>query len=312
MEKKEILLPNGDVHIVRPESPIHESKISFDKPKGLAVQEWVKEGRRRQEIRTETQDHCNYAKVELSSDRPVAIGITGDWHLGSKINYDIWHRDIKVMAEHPLVAGSLFMGDLVSAMNFNPGQDEQVLNWEEQRQMMVSALDYIGEDRVLAIFKGNHCHKFERKYGTSKYAELSEKYNAPVFYGPSFIDLNVNEVNYRLMGSHRLRGNSIYSFSHPATRGHKEYQSLDVVFGAHNHKKATNSQAMKEFNGSRKTYSVMVGPYETSTEYTQDSGWGEQSEAELGMYWLILNHDRKMIRIQDTEEMLETMSGYLR
>lgn len=311
MEKKEIYLPNGEVHIVRPEGPVYESKISFDKPKGLELQEWVKEGRRRQTIRQETQDNYNYAKIELQADRPVAIGVTGDWHLGSKINLDMWHRDIDIMAEHPLVAGSFFMGDLVAAMNFNPGQDEQILNWEEQRQMMTSALDYIGEDRILGIFKGNHCHKFERKYGTSKYAELSEKYNAPVFYGPSFVDLNVNDVNYKLMGSHRLRGNSIYSFSHPASRGHKEYQNLDVVFAGHNHKKGRNAQPMKQFDGSRKTHSVMIGPYEQSTEYTQDSGWGKQDEAELGMSWLILNHDKKMVRVEDTEEMLETMAGYL-
>lgn len=311
MEKKEIYLPNGEVHIVRPDGPIYESKVSFDKPEGLKVQEWVREGKRRQDLRAETQDNYNYAKIELQSDRPVAIGITGDWHLGSNVDYDMWHRDIDIMAEHPLVAGNFFMGDLVAAMNFNPGQDEQILNWEEQRQMMTSALDHVGEERILGIFKGNHCFKFERKYGTSKYAELSQKYNAPVFYGPSFIDMNINDVNYRLMGSHRLRGNSIYSFSHPATRGHKEYQNLDVVFAGHNHKKGTNSQPMKEFDGARKTHSVMIGPYEQSTEYTKDSGWGKQQNAELGMCWIILNHDKKMVRVEDTDEMLETMGGYL-
>ena len=49
----------------------------------------------------------------------------------------------------------------------------------------------------------------------------------------------------------------------------------------------------------------------SAQEYTKDSGYGVQRGAELGMYWLILNHDKKMIRIVDTDKMLETMDAYL-
>ena len=312
MEKKEIYLPNGDVHIVEPESPINEKRISFSGPRSLEAEEWFGEATRRRDLRNETQDTYNYAKIELKSDRPVAIGITGDWHLGSQsTNLEMLKRDIAIIAEHPLVAGAIFTGDLCEAANFNPAQDEHILNWEEQRQWMESIFETVGQERILSIFKSNHDHKWERKHGTSKYDGLSEKYGCPVFYGNSYIDLYVNDINYRMMGSHTLRGNSIYTNTHPAIRGHKEVQGLDVVFCGHTHRKGFTQQSVREFNGARKTYSIVSGTYQDGTEYTKDCGYGLQKEEEQGMWWLCLNDKTKGVKVLDTEAMVETMSNYL-
>jgi hypothetical protein len=60
------------------------------------------------------------------------------------------------------------------------------------------------------------------------------------------------------------------------------------------------------------TYGVVSGTYQLGSEYTKDSGYGSQTDAELGMYWLILNHDKKMIRIADTDTMLEEVGRYLK
>jgi hypothetical protein len=175
----------------------------------------------------------------------------------------------------------------------------------------MSILDTVGNDRILALWKGNHDHKWERKYGTSKYSFFADRYEAPVFYGNSYVDMFVNGVNYRGMGSHRLRGNSIYTNAHPGVRGHKEVQGLDFTISGHTHRKGVVEQPMREFNGSRKTHSILSGTYQLGSEYTKDSGYGIQKGAELGMYWIILNHDKKMIRVEDTDTMLETMAGYL-
>ncbi len=316
MEKElRIYNPDGETYrVVEPKQDdiIQDKKITFDSPKGLEAEEWFNEATRRQEVRNETEESYDYCKIELNSDRPVAIGITGDWHLGSEINLDMLKRDTQLLAEHPLVAGAFFMGDLCEAANFNPAQDETTLSFEEQRQWMESLLDFIGKDRVLAIFKSNHDHKWERKHGTSKYAKLSKKYEAPVFYGNSYIDLNLNDINYRLMGSHTLRGNSIYTNSHPANRGHKEVQGLDLVFCGHTHRKGYTQQSVREFNGARKTHAAVIGTYQVGGEYAKDIGFGIQKEEEQGMWWAVFSHDRKVIRILDTDQMLDTMSKYLR
>lgn len=288
-----------------------KARITFDRPEGKCAEEWFDEAQRRLEARETTDDLYDYAKIEFKSDKPICIGITGDWHLGGNIDIDMLKRDVELMAEHPLVAGVLFTGDLTDSAFFNPAQDEDVMSYEEQRQWMISTLDYIDRDRVLALWKGNHDHKWDRKSGTSKYAGLSQRYNAPVFYGNAYIDLWVNDVNYKLMGSHRLRGNSIYTNAHPAVRGHKENQGLDLTFAGHIHKKGHFEQPMREFNKSRTVYGLINGTYQLGSEYTKDSGYGVQRGAELGMYWVMFGHDRKMLRVMDTEQMIETMAMYL-
>jgi len=311
MEKKEIYLPNGDVHIVEPESPINEKRISFAKPSGLLAEEWLDEAERRQNMRERIEDEYGYAKIELETDRPLAIGVTGDWHLGSNCNINMLRRDLKIMSEHPLVAGGFFMGDLTESANFNPAQDEHYFNLEEQRAMMVSMLNLVGKDRILGMWRGNHDFKWERKCGTSKYTGLAEKYEAPVFYGNSYIDIYVNDINYKGMGSHRLRGSSIYNNAHASARGHREIEGLDFVISGHNHKKGVMEQSVREFNNARKVYAVSTGTYAKGGGYAKDSGFGTQKPEEQGMYWIILNHNKKLIRVNDTEAMLETMSNYL-
>lgn len=293
------------------QSEITQAKITFNRPAGRDAQQWFEVIERRQQERSETEDTYEYAKIELQSERPIVIGITGDWHLGSRIDQEMLMRDVKVMAEHPLVVGNFFMGDLTDSANFNPAQDEDYLSFEEQRKMMLGIFDYIGKERILALWKGNHDHKWERKNGISKYAGLSEKYDCPLFYGNSYIDLFLNDINYRLMGSHRLRGNSIYSNPHPAVRGHREVQGLDISFCGHSHKRGITEQPIREFNGSRMGYSLVSGTYQIGTEYTKDSGYGTQSKSELGMYWIILGYDKKMIHIVDTEKMLDLTKRYL-
>jgi predicted phosphodiesterase len=293
------------------EDNIQRVNIEFAKPKNKSVSQWFEEIERRSLFRDEIEDSYDYGKIEINTDRPVVIGLSGDWHLGAKIDKDMLQRDIEIMATHPLVSGVFLLGDLVESANFNPAQDETYINYEEQRRAMMSILDYIGKDKIFALWKGNHDHKWERKHGTSKYSGLSDRYNAPVFYGNAYVDLNVNDVNYKIMGSHRLRGNSIYNNAHPPIRGHREVQGLDIAFCGHTHKRGAIEQPVREFNGSRMVHGIVSGTYQLGSEYTKDSGFGSQRDAELGMYWLILNHDKKMIRVADTARMLEEVGRYL-
>ena len=288
-----------------------KAHISFKKPSGKDAEGWFAEAQRRLETRADTEDSYDYAKIEFNSDRPVCVGITGDWHLGATIDTEMLKRDVGLIAEHPLVAGAFFTGDLTDSAFFNPAQDEDMLSYEEQRAWMTSILDYIGKERVLAMWKGNHDHKWESKNGTSKYTGLSNKYDCPVFYGNAFVDLNVNDVNYKLLGSHRLRGNSIYNNAHPAIRGHREVQGLDLTFAGHIHKRGHIEQPVREFGSSRTVYGLINGTYQMGSGYTKDSGYGIQRGAELGMYWVLFGHDKKMLRIMDTDQMVETMARYL-
>jgi len=312
MSEKEytIYMADGSEHKFSEPKEI-EKKITFAGTEGLEAEDWMKEAERRQQMRDEIEPSYDYAKLEFETDRPLAIGITGDWHLGSSCNNEMLKRDIEIIAQHPLVAGGFFMGDLTESANFNPAQDEMYFNFEEQRQMMISMFDYIGKDRILGMWRGNHDCKWEKKFGTSKYAGLDKKYEAPVFYGNAYLDVFVNGINYRGMGSHRLRGSSIYNNAHASVRGHREVQGLDFVISGHNHKKGKMEQSVREFNGARNIYAVSTGTYAKGGGYAKDSGFGTQKSPEQGMYWIILSQDKKLIRVEDTDQMIETLHQYL-
>ena len=228
----------------------------------LESDEWFQEAVRRLEVRENTEEVYDRCEVGLTSDRPIAVGLAGDWHLGATLDYEMLKRDVEIMATHPLVRGVFMLGDLTDSAFFNPAQDEDMFSFEEQKQMMVSILDYIGKDKILAIWKGNHDHKWERKTGTSKYDGLSERYNCPVFYGNAFVDFRLNDIRFNLMGSHRLRGNSIYNNAHAGIRAHREVQGLDVAFCGHTHKRGILEQPVRSFDGARIVYGVVNGTYQ--------------------------------------------------
>lgn len=288
-------------------------KITFDRPEGLSSSQWFQEARRRQETRNETKDNYNYARIEVEADRPFYWGLTGDWHLGQEINLEMLERDVRIIAEHPLVKGCLFLGDLTDSANFNPAQDETMLNFEEQTAMLMSILDTIPEDRITAFWKGNHDHKWESKGGTSKYTRISEKYKKPVFYGNAFLEMIVNnEFNIKMLGSHRLRGSSVYTNAHPVISSHREVQGLDIAFCGHTHRRGKIEQPIRVFNGSKMAMGCVVGTYEYGTEYTKDGGYGRMSDPEQGMWWLEISHDWKDVQIKTTEQMLKDSARYLR
>lgn len=286
--------------------------IEYDVPNRLVCSDWFEEANRRQDVKAEVTDVYNYAKIEIERDRPAFIGITSDWQIGQRVNYKLLQRDVDIMAHHPLVVGNLFVGDLTDSANFNPAQDEEVLSFEEQRSMMLSILDEIGKDRIMALWKGNHDHKWESKHGTSKYTGLSDKYECPVFYGNSFIELVINgNEPYRMVGSHQLRGSSIYNNAHPIVRAHREIQNLDIAFCGHTHRKGLIKQPTRSFAGANMIGGVVCGTYQISSEYSKDSGWGDMYDPEQGMWFMKLDHETKSVQYLTTEEMLKEASLYM-
>jgi hypothetical protein len=307
--QKLVINSRGDEKVVYPS--VAPMRTSFDRKPPLDAHEWFGEARRRQETRERVVPEYQYAKYEMESETPVIIGVTGDWHLGGSVNLDMLYRDIDLMATHPLVRGVFYMGDLTDSGFFNPLQDDNYLSFEEQRDWMMGILRHVGWDRALAFWKGNHDHKWETKMGGSKYQEIAERSGRPVFYGPAFVEMEINRIPYRLMGSHQLRGNSIYNNAHPAVRGHREVQGIDITMAGHTHKRGQLEQATREFNGSRKTLSLMSGTYQNGSSYGRDNGFGNQSEPEQGMWWLVLGHDKKRFKAMGSDDMIEFAEKYL-
>lgn len=280
---------------------------------------WQQEMERRQELDQELDPVQEYIEIDIPTDRPIAVGLLGDLHLGSpKVDFKKLGRDIQVIKEHPLCR-VFTLGDLTDSFFWNPAQDEDNFNSAEQYSYMRSILEEI-KGKMLGSWMGNHDFDWERRGGfTTKYHEFSERFGCPVFHGIGFIRLGLiapdgSKVTYNLAGAHEAPGSSIYTNAHPGVRMHREYQNIDVAMVAHTHRKGMAEQPIKEFGGgARDGLAMVTGTYKKIDGYGRRKGYGAIPEEQRGMSWVILNHDRKMIRpMSDTDKMLETMAGYLK
>ncbi|MDD4381757.1 MAG: hypothetical protein PHE21_00200 [Candidatus Dojkabacteria bacterium] len=68
------------------EEEIQRVNIEFAKPRNKSVEEWFEEIERRNQFRDDIEDVADYGKIEIATDRPAVIGLSGDWHLGAKID----------------------------------------------------------------------------------------------------------------------------------------------------------------------------------------------------------------------------------
>jgi hypothetical protein len=273
---------------------------------------WQQEFKRRQELRDEVDPVKDYASIEIPSDRPIALALLGDLHLGgSQVDGGRLQEDIETISEHPLIY-SFLMGDLTDSFFWHNAEDGLVFNSDEQWAYVASVLRKIGAKKILGAWRGNHDFHWAKNTGMTGYDKMNEEWECPIFDGVAYVDLKVGDIQYHLAGAHELPGSSIYNNAHPAVRGHKEYQGFDVIMGAHTHRKGVLMQAIKDRNGGRKTISAITGTYKRVDSYGRRKGMGAIPESQRGCLYLIFNHDKKMIRTADNaQEVIETMSAYL-
>jgi hypothetical protein len=161
-----------------------------------------------------------------------------------------------------------------------------------------------------AYFTGN---SWSRKQGVTNYIEFTNHLQRPLLRGVSFVDLKVGKIPYRLMMAHRFRGESMYNPNHQENRANRELQGADVIMAAHTHKPGESFIYQPEYGGGARKVALVNGKtFKKLDAYGKDQGYIPITGQQLGCNWIILNNDRKMVRIASSnEEMVETMKGYV-
>lgn len=85
------------------------------------------------------------------------------------------------------------------------------------------------------------------------------------------------------------------------------------MLAAHTHKPGESIIYQPEYGGgTRKVVLVNGKTFKKTDSYGKDQGFITTSGDELGCNWIILNHDKKMVRVcSSNEEMIESMSSYV-
>jgi len=279
-------------------------------PTTMSFDDFHEEALRRSEFREKVEGEKRHVEISIDTDKPVAIAFLSDLHIGNAgVDYELLKQTGQIIKEHPL-AYCITGGDITDSLFFDYG--EEVLNMQEQYVYMSKLLSWIGSENILAGISGNH-DQWSRKQGVTNYIEFTNHTQRPLLRGVSFIDLRVGEIPYRLLVAHRFRGESMYNPTHQQNRANRELQGADIIMAAHTHKPGESVIYQPEYGGGARKVTLVSGKtFKRLDAYGKDQGYVPIAGEQIGCNWIILNHDRKMVRVASSnDEMVESMRGYL-
>lgn len=272
---------------------------------------------RQQEERKELLGIPEEISVTIQSAHPIIIGLIGDVHAGgSDVNYDAFSRDVKLLRDSG--AFTMLLGDLTDSYFFFPEAGEQIVSGDEQILFMQSALHSLAENnRLICAWGGDHDMWAKDRSGAhTLYQNFQRTYNTHYLEGVSYVTVNLYDgvtVPYRIIGSHRHKGFSVYNDSHASWR-----QSLDeanmtedvVSITAHNHVKGYLRQTRKVFGGKERTiHAVSLGTYKESDRYSRKKGWPRTGKETQGAFALVLYPKEHNVKVYWTiEEAIKSIS----
>lgn len=279
-------------------------------PTNLTFEDFHEEALRRADFREKVEGEKRHVEISIDTKKPVAIAFLSDLHIGScGVDYELLRQTGQIIKEHPL-AYCITAGDVTDSLFFSYG--DEVLNMQEQYVYMSKLLGWVGSENILAGIVGNH-EAWASKSGVNNYIEFSNHTQRPLLRGVSFVDLTVGKVPYRLMMAHRFRGSSMYNPTHQESRANRSLQGADIIMAAHTHEPGESFIYQPEYGGGARKVALVNGKtFKKIDSYGKDQGYTPVSGEQVGCNWIILNHDKKMVRIASSnEEMIETMKAYV-
>lgn len=283
-------------------TPIHQSPDSFDW--------WHERAMSAQEARQEALGIPEHVEIEIKTQRPVIIGLVGDVHAGGEdVDYELFYKDVQFLKQHPL-SYVMLLGDLTDSFFFVPAVHKALLNLEEQYGYMKSAVREL-KGKILVSWAGNH-DMWASRMGPTLYEEWTKE-NGHYLEGLSFVSLKVGDQEYKISGSHKHNGFSIYNHAHPSLRMKRDgSEGGDIYITAHKHKKAYVTQYQNMYGGKAlQQHFLSLGTYKSTDDYSRGSGFVRQKRNQMGATFVVLHPDRKQVEVLHTrEEAGERVASY--
>ncbi len=266
------------------ESPNPISFIDKKRQKELDPDTWINRIMDHIEVNQELHSDMSLsqdtAEIAIDTDLPIAVGLSSDWHLGSRtVDYRTWQQHFAFFVSTPeLYMGTV--GDLPdnTLTNFRSATAifNQVINPKEQKFLIEKIVDKLVDTNTLLFGAwGNHdVERDENLLGDSAFAKLLAK-QVPYFNGKGFVKLKVGEQTYTIAITHKSRFSSFLHDTHSAMREYEMYFPADVIVTAHHHSPAiawrirypTARRLGYEFGGG--SWLVRTGTYEVDSGYSK-------------------------------------------
>ncbi len=186
----------------------------------------------------------------IDCDKNILILFSADWHMGANgTNYNSLKKDMEKVIDTENIY-IVTVGDEIE--NMNPSfknklpPSEQIIPRELENAFFISLLnELIEKDKILGACWGNHDAEFDERtigYAIKRYLIDGKDLYLP--YG-GFINILMNDVQYRFRVTHTYAGKSIYNPNHSNIRSLREksitqiddniLQGIDADIQAHGH-----------------------------------------------------------------------------
>jgi hypothetical protein len=259
----------------RAKSVLHREKlkqvwsITSDKKEAefdyKAILEHALNGQKLYKAAQQSQEIANW---NIKSDKPIYIMFWGDQHIGAS-GMDI--QGFRAITQEILKTPNLYiilLGDIMEMAIKMRSVHEVMGNiippkW--QFKILDAWLSEIKHKVICATWDNHVVMREENVLGWSPTAELLA---SKVIYhnGIGHIDINVNDINYKLAVSHFFRGNSIFNPNHELGRYiRNEYCEADVVAQGDKHTPAVQQL----YISGRKRVLIKCGTHNTNSGYAK-------------------------------------------
>jgi hypothetical protein len=253
------------------ELPIYENKkeASVDYRGNLILAQRIQQAREAMRV---DQRH---ATVTLELEHPALFCVLNDTHLfGLATDYEAFNRLLETIRKYHIYVISV--GDLGDYYNASLGKcsqamEEQVFSPEEQANsisQMLRELD--NEGLLISHTDGNH-EDFMRTGGITYSGTYLRDLKCPVMSAGGYLTLYLGQQEYKIVLSHRYRGNSRKHPAAPAmTLMEDIWPSADISIVGHSHLKW---KEQGEIAGERKTW--LVGGCFNFSDFKMRMGCGD-------------------------------------
>jgi len=222
-----------------------------------------------------------------------------DLHMGSEqVDYHQLERYLKAIDRYPIYTVLLGdLGDFFGPFKYPTGMAEDVVSADAQLMTLRKFfLQY--KDKILCAVTGNHDDWIYKTAGVEPYRWLAEDLNIPLLNSGGLLNLEVNEVKYKILLYHSIsRYNSSFNPTHAGKRMLELHRDADIVISGDKHRFGMEKLTHRD----KKPYVIQLGTFKTEDSYGRRS-YGMAPRPQVGFPVLFLSAGEKNVEaIEDLE-----------
>jgi predicted phosphodiesterase len=251
----------------------------------------------RQRIYRETAENPNCLEISFKGD--VLLNFMSDMHVGgAETDYQRIDQEIDAIVRTPN-SYVWVLGDEIDAFFFLPAAYDAQEQTQQQYEYMYAMFKHLAEHKKLLIgTAGNHTLWIGRS-GVNPYTHFTRETGAYFTHGMTYLTARVDEQIYKITANHELRGQSMYTHTHPQKRAYRfgSAQGSDVVVSGHWHTKEISQQGIGSFGEQSEVVTfIALGTYKAYDEYTRTKGFAKRTPNEMFGASIALRADKKQIK----------------